>query len=119
MQKAARPAFTAHVPRLRTEGEALCAKCRAHMATAARRAGGRAHRAALGACQPGIVQLEWCASFNGPARASVHALKYDGERRLVEPLAELMAARWRRAGIGGDMLVPVPVHAAQATAARL
>jgi ComF family protein len=66
----------------------------------------------LAASQPdGIVQLEWCASFNGPARASVHALKYDGERRLVEPLAELMAARWRHAAIGGELLVPVPVHA--------
>ena len=66
----------------------------------------------LGSNQPaGIVQLEWCASFNGVARASVHALKYDGELRLVAPLAELMAARWRRAGIGGDVLVPVPVHA--------
>jgi ComF family protein len=66
----------------------------------------------LPSSQPaGIVQLEWCASFNGPARASVHALKYDGELRLVAPLAELMAARWRRAGVGGDMLVPVPVHA--------
>jgi len=66
----------------------------------------------LAASQPeGIVQLEWCASFNGPTRASVHALKYDGERRLVEPLAELMAARWRRAGVGGELLVPVPVHA--------
>lgn len=59
----------------------------------------------------GIVQLEWCASFNGPARASVHALKYEGELRLVAPLSELMAARWRRAGIGGQILVPVPVHA--------
>jgi ComF family protein len=66
----------------------------------------------LASSQPrGIVQLEWCASFNGPTRASVHALKYDGERRLVAPLADLMAARWRRAGIGGELLVPVPVHA--------
>jgi ComF family protein len=61
----------------------------------------------------GIVQLEWCAAFNGPARASVHALKYDGERRLVKPLSQLMAARWRAAGVGGDLLVPVPVHAAK------
>jgi len=61
----------------------------------------------------GIVQLEWCAAFNGPARASVHALKYDGERRLVKPLSQLMAARWRAAGVGGDVLVPVPVHAAK------
>ncbi len=61
----------------------------------------------------GIVQLEWCAAYNGPARACLHALKYDGERRLVEPLSEIMAARWARAGIGGDVLVPVPVHAAR------
>jgi ComF family protein len=61
----------------------------------------------------GIVQLEWCAAFNGPARASIHALKYDGERRLVAPLAALMAERWRRAGVGGDLFVPVPVHAAR------
>jgi competence protein ComFC len=31
----------------------------------------------------------------------------------VEPLAAIMAERWARAGIGGDVLVPVPVHAAR------
>lgn len=61
----------------------------------------------------GIVQLEWCASYSGPARACLHALKYGGELRLVEPLAGLMARRWQRAGVGGRMLVPVPVHAAR------
>ena len=74
-----------------------------------------ARRLACPVNQPaGIVQLEWCTSYAGPARACVHALKYDGELRLVEPLAEqLMAARWRRAGVGGDVLVPIPVHAAR------
>ncbi len=68
----------------------------------------------LPARQPaGIVQLEWCCPFNGPARAAIHALKYESEKRLVEPLGELMAERWRRAGIGGDVLVPVPVHVAR------
>jgi len=59
----------------------------------------------------GICQLEWCASFNGPARAAIHALKYDGDRRLVVPVSEVMAERWRHAAIGGDVLVAVPVHA--------
>ena len=59
----------------------------------------------------GLAQLEWCCPYTGPARSALHRLKYDGELRLVEPLAELMAERWRRAGIGGDWLVPVPVHA--------
>lgn len=61
----------------------------------------------------GVVQLEWCAPYSGPARACLHALKYGGELRLVQPLAELVAERWRRAGVGGDVLVPVPVHAAR------
>jgi ComF family protein len=61
----------------------------------------------------GIVQLEWCAAYNGPARSCLHALKYDGERRLVDPLAAFMAERWTRAGVGGEILVPVPVHAAR------
>lgn len=58
----------------------------------------------------GLVQLESCASFSGPARAALHALKYDGERRLAEPLGVLLARRWARAGVGGDVLIPVPIH---------
>jgi ComF family protein len=56
------------------------------------------------------VQLEWCASFTGPTRAAIHALKYDAERRLARPLGEALARRWSKAGIGGDLLAWVPVH---------
>ena len=58
----------------------------------------------------GLVQLEWCAAFTGPVRGAIHALKYRGERRLAEPLGAAIADRWVRAGRGGDLLVPVPVH---------
>jgi predicted amidophosphoribosyltransferase len=92
------------------EGLAVCDACLAHMGRRLEEPAGIP--LGLPSSQPhGIVQLEWCASFNGPARASVHALKYDGELRLVGPLSELMAARWLRSGIGGAILVPVPVHA--------
>jgi ComF family protein len=57
-----------------------------------------------------IAQLEWCGPFSGPTRAALHRLKYAGERRLAGPLAAAMAARWRVASVGGDVLVPVPVH---------
>ena len=94
------------------EGEVICRACSAYLE---RRLGEPAGvPIGLPSSQPaGIVQLEWCAAYAGPARACLAALKYDGERRLVEPLADLMAARWRRAGIGGDILVPVPVHPAR------
>jgi len=57
-----------------------------------------------------LVQLEWCAAYAGVVRTAVHALKYGGERRLAGPLGEAVARRWDRAGVGGDLLVPVPVH---------
>ncbi len=58
-----------------------------------------------------LLQLEWCAPFSGVTRRALHALKYTGERRLARPLGEIVAARWARAGAGGEILVPVPVHA--------
>jgi ComF family protein len=61
----------------------------------------------------GLVQLEWCGTFSGPVRDAIHALKYRGERRLGPVLGDAMAERWRRAGRGGDLLVPVPVHASR------
>lgn len=92
------------------EGKALCTSCRTHLARRLAEPAGLplGLRSSLPSA---LVQVEWCSSFTGPARAAIHALKYDGERRLVEPLAELMAQRWRSAGIGGDLLAAVPVHA--------
>ena len=58
-----------------------------------------------------LLQLEWCAPFNGPVRAALHDLKYSAERRLAEPLGAAIARRWARVGTGADLVVPVPVHA--------
>ena len=55
-----------------------------------------------------LLQLEWCAPFTGVTRRAVHALKYEGERRLAPPLGAAIARRWARAGVAGDVLVPVP-----------
>ncbi|HEX7591232.1 MAG TPA: ComF family protein [Candidatus Limnocylindrales bacterium] len=61
-----------------------------------------------------LTQLEWCAPFSGTVRVALHQLKYSGERRLAEPLGRALAARWRVAGAGGELIVPVPVHARRA-----
>jgi predicted amidophosphoribosyltransferase len=63
---------------------------------------------------PPLLQLEWCAPFSGLIRDALHELKYAGEKRLAIPLGAAVARRWRRAGAGGDLLVPVPVHAHRA-----
>ena len=61
-----------------------------------------------------LLQLEWCAPFGGLVRKALHELKYGGETRLATPLGEAVARRWHRAAAGGDVLVPVPVHADRA-----
>ncbi len=95
------------------EGEALCAACRAPFRDGLARPPGVAIGLPADLPAP-LLQLEWCAPFEGPVRAALHALKYQGERRLAPVLGSAVAGRWRVAGAGGDMLVPVPVHADRA-----
>lgn len=91
------------------EGSVLCATCTGPL----HRRMGEPAGAPLGlpvVLPEDILQLEWCAAFSGPVRSAIHALKYGGERRLVRPLAGALAARWERAGRGGDLVAWVPVH---------
>ena len=49
-------------------------------------------------------------AYDGPLRAVVHALKYEGRRSLAKPLARLMRTRCAAVLDGADCLVPVPLH---------
>lgn len=101
-----------HCPGCDVEGEILCRGCLASLRRRMDEPPGTP--IGLPALLPvGIAQLEWCAAFTGPARAALHALKYDSERRLAEPLGALLAERWRRAGVGGEIVTHVPVHEAR------
>ena len=91
------------------EGEPLCPAC--EPALDARLALPAGTPIGLPADLPApLLQLEWCAPFNGPVRAALHALKYSGERRLAQPLGRAVARRWARVGQGAAVIVPVPVH---------
>ncbi len=48
--------------------------------------------------------------YQEPLRACIHALKYDGNTRLAEPLGLLLAQAYTRYGLQADMLIPVPLH---------
>lgn len=61
-----------------------------------------------------LLQLDWCGPFNGVMRDALHAIKYRGDVRIAEPLGLAVAARWREAGAGGDLVVHVPVHRTRA-----
>jgi ComF family protein len=91
------------------EGTVLCGRCRRALDVRLESQAG-IPIGLPGAMPLPLVQLEWCAPFSGVVRAALHQLKYSGERRLTVPLAAALAARWRVAGAGGELLVPVPVH---------
>ena len=89
------------------EGDALCRECRP--ALDVRLTAEPGAPIGLPADLPAsLLQLEWCAPFTGVTRRALHALKYDGERRLAPMLGAAVARRWARAGAAGDALVPVP-----------
>ena len=94
------------------EGEPLCAGCRPWLDARIALPPGTPLGLAEGPPEP-LLQLEWCSPFAGVTRHALHALKYAGEQRLAGPVGRAVAARWRVAGAGGDLLVPVPVHAAR------
>lgn len=103
-------AFPARCPGCGREGAAICDECLPALDARLDRPAG----IPIGLpsdVPPPLLQLEWCAPFGGLVRRALHELKYRGETRLADPLGEAVARRWRRAGAGGDLLVPVPVHA--------
>lgn len=91
------------------EGEPLCPACEPALDARLTLPGGTPIGLPADLPAP-LLQLEWCAPFNGPVRAALHALKYSGERRLAMPLGRAVARRWARVGQGAAVIVPVPVH---------
>jgi ComF family protein len=106
-------AFPATCPGCGREGASICATCLPALdARLAQEPGVPIGMPAE--IPPPLLQVEWCAPFTGVVRHALHALKYNGERRLAGPLGAAVARRWSRAGAGGDLVVPVPVHASRA-----
>lgn len=106
-------ALPATCPGCGWEGEPICPRCRPAIEVRLGRPAG-VPIGLPGDLPAPLLQLEWCAPFTGTVRSALHALKYSGERRLAVPLGEAAAERWRRAGAGGDLVVPVPIHADRA-----
>ena len=68
----------------------MCQSCRYHM--------------------PRLHGLRAVSIFQEPLRSYIHALKYDGKRRLAEPLGRLLAQAHKRYGIQVDAMIAVPLH---------
>ena len=103
-------AFPARCPGCGREGDPICAACSTALDARLDLPAGVPIGLPSDVPAP-LLQLEWCAAFSGVVRKALHQLKYAGETRLAEPLGEAVARRWQRVGAGGDVIVPVPVHA--------
>lgn len=57
-----------------------------------------------------ITRSRAIGDYDGPLRAIVHALKYDGRRSLGRPLARLLSLHGASVLAGADVAVPVPLH---------
>jgi ComF family protein len=54
--------------------------------------------------------LRAVSAYQEPLRACIHALKYNGNTRLAEPLGQLLARAYTSYGLHADIIIPVPLH---------
>ncbi len=59
---------------------------------------------------PGIHAIYAVNTYQGTLRTCIHALKYEGNTRLAQPLGMLLAQLYLSYHVGGDMFIPVPLH---------
>jgi ComF family protein len=102
-------AFPAICPGCRREGDPICHSCLASLEPHLTRPAGVPIGAPAAIPAP-LLQLEWVAPYGTLLRRAIHILKYGGEQRLARPLGRALADRWQRAGRGGQLVVPVPIH---------
>ena len=49
--------------------------------------------------------------YQEPLRSCIHALKYEGNTRLAEPLGQMLACSFSYYNLAADVIIPVPLHA--------
>jgi len=60
-----------------------------------------------------LTQLRAVGFHEGPLREAIHALKYEGRRRVAGPLGEMLARYLQDWGTDVDVIVPIPLHRAR------
>lgn len=115
--------YPPHCAGCQQSGHVLCSACAAKMTlfTLPVCAGCGLPLAQAGVCgscranTPRISALRAASPYQEPLRACIHALKYNGNIRLAEPLGLLLAQAYRHFGIATDALLPVPLHSERLT----
>ena len=93
------PSCLAHIPPLTS----ICQRCSAPISP----------EGICSSCQSAPLKLSGLravSAYQEPLRSYIHALKYDGNTRLAQPLGMLLVQGYRALGIRADCIVPVPLH---------
>jgi ComF family protein len=81
----------------------MCRRCGVEVESAAKQCGCRGRLKAL-------ATLRSAVAYEGPIELAIQRFKYEGWRRLAEPLALLLAERLAVEGLAAHDVVPVPLH---------
>jgi ComF family protein len=57
-----------------------------------------------------VSMLRVFGSYQGSLRSCIHALKYNGQKRLAQPLGSLLVQAYKGYGLQADLIIPVPLH---------
>ena len=89
--------------RIRRLSEPLCRRCGAELES------GRATCTCKGRLRA-LTRLRSAVAYEGPVESALHRFKYQGWRRLADPLAHLLAERIVVEGLAALQIVAVPLH---------
>lgn len=81
-----------------------CRRCGMPLAATGERCAACQHRAFH------LDGLRFVSFYQGALRNAIHALKYQGQTRLAEPLGLLLAEAFLRYNLHAHALVPLPLH---------
>ncbi len=95
--------------------EPLCQRCGRSLASSATP---QRHSLLCLACSgahglTALTQLRAVALHEGPVREAIHALKYQGKRRVAVPLGDLLARYLQQQMAAVDVIIPVPLHSSR------
>ncbi len=96
--------------KIRRPPDPRCARCDTPLDGGRVALGGLCRECAAGLRTPALDRMIVAAVYEGPARSAIHALKYQGKRRVAVPLASLTLAAWRAAGLSAGVIIPVSLY---------
>lgn len=91
-------------------GQWLCAQCLAQVNYVNSSPGARTIAATHPGLHAALRSVHSVAWFEGPLRSAIHNFKYNGQRVLAGPLANLLVRDWERVRLPVDTIVGVPLH---------